>query len=78
MKIIKIGQTYHVYSVYTNRAFGLIQLLVLSWVSWFTCHLLIVLFNVLNNNYKFSFTIRGSYFSLTRYCFSFCFQNKVM
>jgi len=45
MKIIKKGQTYPVYSAYTNRAFERIQLLVQSWEtkSHRMCHFLIIL-----------------------------------
>lgn len=45
MKIIKKGQTDPVYSVYTNRAFERIKLLVQSWEtkSHSMCHFLIIL-----------------------------------
>lgn len=59
MKIIKKGQTDPVYSVYTNRAFERIELLVQSWEtkSHRVCHFLIILLK----SSKYNINIRVLY-----------------
>ncbi|AVD54524.1 hypothetical protein CKF96_03930 (plasmid) [Priestia filamentosa] len=62
MKIIKKGQTDPVYSVYTNRAFEHIQLLVQSWESksHSVCHFLIILLNCKKYSSDYSIIFKKS------------------